>query len=69
VGINPLKVENVGDAIRERTFGRGADATIEANGFKPTYDMAIDAVRAGGNVSFIGVFEKAQELDMKKFME
>lgn len=64
VGINPLKVENVGDAIRERTSGRGADATIEANGFKPTFDMAIDAVRAGGHVSLIGVFEKPQELAM-----
>ena len=64
MGINPLKVPNVGDAIRERTQGRGADATIEANGFKPTFDMAIDSVRAGGHVSLIGVFEKAQELAM-----
>lgn len=64
VGINPLTTPNVGDAIRERTFGRGADVTIEANGFKPTFDMAIDAVRPGGTVSLIGVFEKAQELAM-----
>lgn len=64
VGINPLTVGNVGDAIRERTSGRGADVTIEANGFKPTFDMAIDAVRAGGTVSMIGVFEKPQELAM-----
>ncbi len=63
VGLNPLKV-NVPDAIREMTAGRGADRTIEANGFKATYDMAIDAVRPGGNVSFIGVFESPQELAM-----
>lgn len=64
VGINPLTTPNVGDAIRERTSGRGADVTIEANGFKPTFDMAIDAVRPGGTVSLIGVFEKPQELAM-----
>jgi alcohol dehydrogenase len=65
VGINPLNA-NAGDAIREMTEGRGADVTIEANGFKPTFDMAIDAVRAGGRVSLIGVFEKPQELAMNK---
>jgi len=63
IGLNPLNV-NVPDAIRDLTEGRGADRTIEANGFKPTYDMAIDSVRPGGNVSFIGVFEKPQELAM-----
>ncbi|MGI6064977.1 MAG: zinc-binding dehydrogenase [Bacillota bacterium] len=63
VGVNPLNC-NAGDAIREMTEGRGADATIEANGFKPTFDMAIDAVRPGGRVSLIGVFEKPQELAM-----
>ena len=57
IGLNPLNV-NVGDALREMTDGRGADATIEANGFKPTFDMAIDAVRPGGTVSLIGVFGK-----------
>lgn len=63
IGLNPLNV-NVGDALREMTDGRGADATIEANGFKPTFDMAIDAVRPGGTVSLIGVFESPQELAM-----
>ncbi len=64
VGINPQKVSSVGDAIRERTGGRGADVTIEANGFKPTFDMAVDSVRPGGTISLIGVFEKPQELAM-----
>ncbi len=64
VGINPNVVGNVGDAIRERTGGRGADVTIEANGFKPTFDMAVDSVRPGGTISLIGVFEKPQELAM-----
>ncbi len=63
VGVNPLYCDPV-QTIRDMTAGRGADRTIEANGFKATYDMAIDAVRPGGNVSFIGVFEKPQELAM-----
>jgi alcohol dehydrogenase len=63
VGVNPNNGD-AGDVIREMTEGRGADRTIEANGFKPTFDMAIDAVRPGGNVSLIGVFEKPQELAM-----
>jgi alcohol dehydrogenase len=65
VGVNPLNGD-VGDQIRAMTNGMGADRTIEANGFKATFDMAIDAVRPGGNVSLIGVFEKPQELAMNK---
>jgi len=63
VAVNPLNGDAV-EQIKEMTGGMGADRTIEANGFKATYDMAIDAVRPGGNVSFIGVFEKPQELAM-----
>ncbi len=63
IGVNPLNGDAV-EQIRALTNGMGADRTIEANGFKATYDMAIDAVRPGGNVSFIGVFEKPQELAM-----
>lgn len=63
VGVNPLNGDAV-EQIKAMTGGMGADRTIEANGFKATYDMAIDAVRPGGNVSFIGVFEKPQELAM-----
>lgn len=62
-GLNPAKV-NVAEAIREMTGGRGADRTIEAVGAKGTYELALDAVRPGGNVSMIGVFEKPQSLPM-----
>jgi len=65
VSLNPLDV-NVGEAIREMTEGRGADRTIEANGAKPTYEMALDCVRAGGNVSLVGVFEGPQVLPMNE---
>lgn len=63
IGLNPKKV-NVPEAIRELTGGRGADRCIEAVGAKPTYELALDAVRPGGNVSIIGVFEQPQTLPM-----
>jgi alcohol dehydrogenase len=63
VGLNPNNV-NVPEAIREMTGGRGADRTIEAVGAKGTYELALDAVRPGGNVSIIGVFEEPQILPM-----
>jgi len=65
ITINPAK-ENAAEKIRELTQGRGADVTIEAVGAKGTYELALDAVRPGGNVSIIGVFEKPQELPMNK---
>jgi len=63
MGLNPAKV-NVPEAIRELTNGRGADRTIEAVGVTGTYNLALDAVRPGGDVSIIGVFEKPQTLAM-----
>ena len=38
----------------------GADRCIEAVGAKPTYELALDAVRPGGNVSIISVSEQPQ---------
>ena len=64
-GLNPNQVDVV-QALRDMTGGRGADVTIEANGFEPTFKGAIDGVRPGGNVSLIGVFEKPQVVEMNK---
>ncbi len=63
IALNPSKVDVV-DEIKKMTEGRGADRTIEACGVKGTYELALNVVRAGGDVSFIGVFEKPQELPM-----
>ena len=65
VTINPTKEDAV-KKIMDLTDGRGADVTIEAVGVYPTYKLAIDAVRPGGNVSLIGVFEKPVELPMQE---
>lgn len=64
-GLNPQKVD-VTQALKDFTKGRGADVTIEANGFEATFKAAIDGVRPGGTVSIIGVFEKPQILEMNK---
>jgi alcohol dehydrogenase len=65
MAINSGEVDAV-EKIKEVTDGRGADRTIEAVGAKGTYDLALDAVRAGGNVSMLGVYEKPQELKMNE---
>lgn len=64
-GLNPEKVDVV-QALKDMTYGRGADVTIEANGFEPTFKAAIDGVRPGGTVSVIGVFEEPQLVEMNK---
>jgi len=65
IALNPKKV-NVPEAIKELTQGRGADRTIEAVGVKGTYELALNSVRAGGNVSILGVFEEPQILAMNE---
>ena len=65
MGLNPNKVD-VPQAIKDLTEGRGADVTIEANGFEPTFKGALDSVRPGGTVSVIGVFETPKTVPMNK---
>jgi len=65
VALNPLHQDALAE-ILEMTDGRGADVCIEAVGTTPTFNMAINAVRPGGNVSVIGVFEGPVELAMNK---
>jgi alcohol dehydrogenase len=65
IALNPSKC-NVKEEIKKLTEGRGADATIEAVGVLPTYEMSIECVRDAGVVSMIGVFEKPQELKMNE---
>ena len=64
-GLNPKKVD-VAEELKKMTDGRGADVTIEANGFEPTFKGAINSVRPGGTVSVIGVFEHPQTIEMNK---
>ena len=54
------------DVSREMTEGRGADRTIEANGFKPTF-ARLSMRSDPGAMYLIGVFEKPQELAMNTY--
>ncbi|MBI5114967.1 alcohol dehydrogenase catalytic domain-containing protein [Candidatus Poribacteria bacterium] len=75
--IDPTKTDAVNE-IKELTGGAptslleefsnrsGADVAIEAVGIKPTFDACFQAVKPGGNVSIVGVFEEPQELLMSQ---
>ena len=41
-------------AVRALTGGRGADYAIEAGGREATFRLAVEAVRPGGTVVFLG---------------
>jgi len=66
VALNPQQVDVLAEIKKITPAGRGADRTIEAVGVKATYELAINAVRAGGNISIIGVFEEPQTLAMNE---
>jgi len=54
------------DLLEEFRNRSGADVAIEAVGIKSTFDACFQAVRPGGNVSIIGIFEESQELMMRQ---
>lgn len=52
------------DMLEEFKSRSGTDVAIEAVGMKSTFDACFQAVRPGGNVSIIGIFEESQEMLM-----
>ncbi len=52
-------------AIRDMTAGRGADIALEVVGATPTVQMAIEAVRKGGNVTLVGNLAPTVELPLQ----
>ena len=46
--------QNIGDEVRNRTGGRGADVVIECTGREEVWEAAPDLARRGGTVSFFG---------------
>jgi threonine dehydrogenase-like Zn-dependent dehydrogenase len=48
--------ENIADAIRRLTHGRGVDVAIEALGTPQTFEACMQAVRPGGTLSSLGVY-------------
>jgi len=52
-GVNPSRDDAVG-AIKRLTAGRGADVVIEAAGNEAAFKLAVEAVRPGGQVAWLG---------------
>lgn len=46
--------QNIGEEVRKRTHGRGADVVIECTGREEVWEAAPDLARRGGTVSFFG---------------
>ncbi|SEL96578.1 alcohol dehydrogenase [Syntrophus gentianae] len=63
LALDPAK-DNVLEAIRELTGGFGADRTIECAGRQITFDIAFSAVRGGGKISTVGIYEKPLSLPL-----
>lgn len=60
--VNP-RAADVGAIMRELTGGEGADLAVDAVGGAVTKRAAVDAVRPGGGVVWIGLHENAITLD------
>lgn len=52
--INPLKTENVVQAIRDLTHGRGADTSLDASSSPLARAQAVRCVRTWGKACFVG---------------
>lgn len=63
LALNPAEA-NVVEVIRELTDGFGADRTIECAGRQMTFDIAFSAVRCGGGISTVGIYEKPLSLPL-----
>jgi Zn-dependent alcohol dehydrogenase len=64
--INPGD-QDVVEAVREHTGGRGANVTIEAIGIQATVDQAIRMTGRGGEVVFVGAGNKDTRVDVRQF--
>jgi L-iditol 2-dehydrogenase len=56
LGIDTINARsrNIGEEVRKRTEGRGADVVIECTGREEVWEAAPDLTRRGGTVSFFG---------------
>ncbi len=63
VVVNPLH-QNVAQAARSLTQGRGADVVMEAAGGVDTFQTAWQAARPNGTVCIIALYEQAQSLPL-----
>jgi threonine dehydrogenase-like Zn-dependent dehydrogenase len=55
LGATPVAAEGAAAELEEETGGRGVDVVIDAAGYPETWQLALQAVRAGGHVDAIGL--------------
>lgn len=65
LALNPA-ADDVVEIIRELTDGLGADKTIECAGLQPTFDIAFNAVRCGGKISIVSIYERSVTVPLNK---
>lgn len=63
IALNPAK-DNVTEIIKDLTGGLGADKAVECVGMQQTFDTAFNAVRGGGKLSTIGIYEKPVQVPL-----
>jgi len=63
--LNPLN-DNVTEIIRDLTDSFGADKTIECAGMQQTFDIAFNAVRGGGKMSTVSIYESPVIVPLNK---
>lgn len=64
--VSALDPDHVSATVRELTLRRGADVAFEIVGKSDTLDLAIDAVRKGGDVVLVGNLEPSVRLPLQK---
>lgn len=62
--INPNKVDNIEECIKDINNGRLADGTIEAAGGDNTFDLAWRIARANSVVALVAMYERPQLLPL-----
>jgi L-iditol 2-dehydrogenase len=63
-GFNP-QCDDIPEAVRSHTAGRGADIAIEVVGFDPTFNLAVQCVRKGGTVTLVGNLAPTTEFPLQ----
>lgn len=59
--------EDVFDAVKRFTHGRGADVAIEALGMSQTFESALKVLRPGGTLSSLGVYSGKLSIPLEPF--
>lgn len=66
--VNPVK-ENLLDAVRNQTLGRGADVVFETSGSQPGVDSMVQLPRVHGTVVLVAIYGKPMTVDLKQLYD